>query len=288
MYDLLVPQAWFSWVTQVGLLLVGAVPGLLAYGALADQTVFEGRGRLRSLPFGRVDLFIGLILTSLFLMLVVLGFQAAAAETGQHPVPMEPTRMIIGTILSAAVFLALVGGILASLTARRISWRECFWPSGIGPASVLGRAATLLIVGLPLVMGAILLSRVLLAAGGYVDDSPQDIVSFLEHNRSRAAQWVVAVFAVVVAPMQEEFLFRGYLYGIMRRYVGPALGIVLNSLLFAAIHVHLPSFGGLFVLAVCLTLAYEWSGSIFVPMTMHALFNSLSVIAMFNGSSSNW
>ena len=282
MPDFFFPPAWFSWLTQVGLLLVGTMPGLLAYGFLADLAVFEGRGRLRALPFGRVDLAIGSILTALFGLLVIVGLHAA-----KQPAPTDPRSMIVGTILSAAVFSVLIGGILLSLAARRLSWRDCFWPSGLGPASVVGRGATLLLVGLPLVMGAILLTRVLLAAGGYVDNSPQDIVEFLEHNRSRAAQWVVAIFAVVVAPMQEEFLFRGYLYGIMRRYVGPALGILLNSALFAAIHLHLPSFGGLFVLAVCLTLAYEWSGSIFVPMTMHALFNSLSVVEMFHGGGSS-
>ena len=259
------------------------MPGLFAYGFLADLALFEGRGRLQALPFGRVDLGIGSILTGLFVLLAVMGFQAVASDSGAPSVAPDPTRMIVGTILSAVVFLVLVGGILASLTARQISWRACFDPSRLGLASVLGRAGALLLVGLPLVMGAIVLSRVLLASWGYIDDSPQDIVNFLEHNRSRAAQFVVAIFAVVVAPAQEEFLFRGYLYGIMRRYLGPAAGILLNSALFAAIHVHLPSFGGLFVLAVCLTLAYEWSGSIFVPMTMHALFNSLSVVELFGG-----
>lgn len=262
----------------------GILPGLLTYGSLADLTLFEGRGRLRALPFGRVDLVITGIFMTLFVLLAIAGFEASVPDAAK-PGVVDPVKMIVGTFLSAGVFLVLVGGILASLTARQISWQECFFPSRIGLAAVMGRAAVLLIVGLPLVMGAIVLSRVLLAASGYLDDSPQDIVSFLEHNRSRVAQWVVAIFAVVVAPMQEEFLFRGYLYGVMRRYAGPAFGIVVNAALFAAIHAHLPSFAGLFVLAVCLTLAYEWSGSIFVPMTMHALFNSLSVVEMFGGGS---
>ena len=71
----------------------------------------------------------------------------------------------------------------------------------------------------------------------------------------------------------------------MRRYAGVTVGILFNAALFAAIHTHLPSFGPLFVLAVCLTLAYEWTGSIFVPITMHALFNSLSVVQLLHGGS---
>ena len=75
-------------------------------------------------------------------------------------------------------------------------------------------------------------------------------------------------------------IFRLFLYGVLKRYFGRGFGLVVNALLFAAVHVHLPSFGPLFVLGSCLTLAYEWSGSILVPMTMHALFNFLTLSAL--------
>jgi membrane protease YdiL (CAAX protease family) len=51
-------------------------------------------------------------------------------------------------------------------------------------------------------------------------------------------------------------------------------------LLFAAAHTHLPSFAPLFVLGTCFTIAYEWSGSILVAMTMHSLFNSVSLTVL--------
>jgi membrane protease YdiL (CAAX protease family) len=56
--------------------------------------------------------------------------------------------------------------------------------------------------------------------------------------------------------------------------------VVANALLFAAVHAHLPSFAPLFVLGICFTIAYEWSGSILVSMTMHALFNALALTAL--------
>ena len=281
--DLLFPDAWAARLTQAALLMVWLVPAILVYGYLADLTVFEGQGRLKALPFGRLDLAIGSLLAAFFVLTVVLGFRAEAAKSFTPPPLPGPADMIVGTLISAAVFLVVIGGILASLSARQISWRECFGLMRLGPVPVFGRAVLLIVMALPLITGALVLARVLLAAGGYIDDSPQDIVTFLAHNHSAAARWVVAVFAIFVAPAQEEFLFRGYLYGIMRRYAGPTVGIVLNAALFAAIHLHLPSFGGLFVLAVCLTLAYEWSGSLFVPITMHALFNAFSVVALLGG-----
>ena len=63
----------------------------------------------------------------------------------------------------------------------------------------------------------------------------------------------------------------------LKRFFGRFFGLTANALLFAAVHTHLPSFAPLFVLGSCFTIAYEWSGSILVSMTMHALFNSVSL-----------
>jgi membrane protease YdiL (CAAX protease family) len=88
------------------------------------------------------------------------------------------------------------------------------------------------------------------------------------------------VLAIVIAPFAEEFIFRFFLYGVLKRYFGRGIGLILNALLFGAVHVHLPSLGPLFVLGSCFTLAYEWTGSILVSMTMHALFNFISLSAL--------
>jgi membrane protease YdiL (CAAX protease family) len=90
----------------------------------------------------------------------------------------------------------------------------------------------------------------------------------------------IIVLAVVVAPISEEFIFRFFIYGVLRRYFGIAIGLVFNALLFGAAHTHLPSALPLFVLGVCFTLAYEWSGSILVSMAMHSLFNSTQLILL--------
>jgi len=74
---------------------------------------------------------------------------------------------------------------------------------------------------------------------------------------------IIIVLAVAVAPLVEEFIFRFFFYGVIKRYLGRSRSFLfLNALLFAAVHVHLPSFGPLFILGSCFTLAYEWSGSI--------------------------
>jgi membrane protease YdiL (CAAX protease family) len=49
---------------------------------------------------------------------------------------------------------------------------------------------------------------------------------------------------------------------------------------FAASHMHLPSVAPLFVFALGLGLSYELTGSLLVPITMHALFNAVMVIQL--------
>ena len=110
--------------------------------------------------------------------------------------------------------------------------------------------------------------------------SKQSIVEFFNGSRTIQERILIIVFAVAIAPLVEEFVFRFFIYGVLKRYVGCFLGVILSSLLFAAAHAHFPSFVPLFVLGSCFAIAYEWSGSILVSMTMHSLFNSLTFTAL--------
>lgn len=261
--------------------LVALALGLGFYGYVADQVVFEAGSRLRTEKFSSVDALFATLLTALFLLSVITAIRSPAAAPDQ-PLPTAE-QMILGVVSSTVIFLIFVGGFLGGLSIRRIRWREVFGLDRLGPGAVVSYAGLLLALAWPLITASVVLSRLLLAAGGSDDDSSQELVRFLETSDSHVARWVVIASAVVAAPVLEEFIFRGILYGVVRRYAGITVGILFNAVLFAAIHAHLPSFGGLFALAVCLTLAYEWTGSIFVPITMHASFNLVSVVTLLQG-----
>jgi uncharacterized protein len=110
--------------------------------------------------------------------------------------------------------------------------------------------------------------------------SKQGIVELFDESQTLKQRVLIIILAVAVAPIAEEFLFRFFLYNVLKRYFGRAIGVVFNALLFAAVHTHLPSFAPLFVLGTCFTLAYDWSGSILVSMTMHSLFNSITLVVL--------
>ncbi|MEI9893033.1 MAG: CPBP family intramembrane glutamic endopeptidase [Chthoniobacter sp.] len=66
-----------------------------------------------------------------------------------------------------------------------------------------------------------------------------------------------------------------------KHYLGPLSAGIFACVLFAAFHASLSAFGGLLVLAVCLNIAYERTGSLLVPIGMHALFNLTSLLVIY-------
>jgi membrane protease YdiL (CAAX protease family) len=77
----------------------------------------------------------------------------------------------------------------------------------------------------------------------------------------------------MLGPVAEEVFFRGVLYGFFRRW-GVILAVILSTLIFVLCH---PIHQGIPVTrllgGILFALAYEISGNLMVPITIHALGN---------------
>ena len=98
------------------------------------------------------------------------------------------------------------------------------------------------------------------------------------------------ISTVVLAPVAEELLHRGLIFGWLQEK-SVLLGYILSSLLFASIHVvqyiGLYSAGHIFVALVlyvpaglCFSWAYQRSGSILAPIIIHAINNFLAFLIL--------
>ena len=90
----------------------------------------------------------------------------------------------------------------------------------------------------------------------------------------------IAVSAIVLAPLFEEFFFRGTLQRALRMMFGsrwPA--ILIASLLFTAVHGAIWMAPSIFVLSLCLGYLYDRTGNLWVPMIVHGAFNATSIVA---------
>lgn len=86
----------------------------------------------------------------------------------------------------------------------------------------------------------------------------------------------MAVVTVLLAPLAEEFLFRGVLYPAVKQSGYPRVALWGTAVLFAAIHLNLIAFFPLLVMALLLTAVYELTGNLMASIAMHMLFNGIN------------
>jgi uncharacterized protein len=87
-------------------------------------------------------------------------------------------------------------------------------------------------------------------------------------------------FAVFYNPVIEELFFRGFLLTFLKNYTTPVLAIVLSGGIFACAHHNLGAFLPLWFLGIVLGVAYEHTGSLLVPMTIHGCFNLANALGL--------
>ena len=108
-------------------------------------------------------------------------------------------------------------------------------------------------------------------------------MQLLEGTKSPLVKMLMSVTAVVVAPLTEELIFRGFLFAVFKRYTDTYFAGLVSAVLFAAVHAHVGTFLPLFALGLVFVAAYEVTGCLLVTMFMHALFNGAQVVLMLFG-----
>jgi len=182
-------------------------------------------------------------------------------------------------LVSALVNVAGLWLVKRSLARRGLTWRAAFgWSRQAWPAR-LGSGAAYYLAAMPLVWFYSLVYQGGLRAAGYKAEWQDVAITFVSET-STLARVLLFLLAVGLAPVFEEVLFRGILLPLAARRWGTAVGVAAVSALFAAVHFHLPSLVPLFVIAVAFSLGYVYSGSLVVPVVMHALFNGVNLVLL--------
>ncbi|WP_432381902.1 CPBP family intramembrane glutamic endopeptidase [Duganella sp. P38] len=91
--------------------------------------------------------------------------------------------------------------------------------------------------------------------------------------------WIVAL-AVIAAPLCEEFIFRGLIYGGLRRSMSAAQAMLMSAAIFAVVHPPL-SMLPVFILGLCAAWTYERSNTLLAPMLVHATYNAMVLSMQF-------
>jgi membrane protease YdiL (CAAX protease family) len=201
--------------------------------------------------------------------LIVSIIGAAAGASSSHP---PPAVNISGDIVfdlgfvAAAIYIAfLVGPVTPSeFGFRRASLRQVLWM-------------------LPLAAAVYFIATAVYASALGLHGSEQ-LPSGLGSTSDTAAMIGVGVFVTVIAPVCEEFFFRGFIFGMLRsglsgRPWGPWVAAIVTGLLFGAAHSGSAAAKYLLPLAFLgfLLCLLRWkTGSLYPGMALHSINNSLA------------
>jgi hypothetical protein len=191
--------------------------------------------------------------------------------TGSHlPAGLELTDTMAQDFVFVGTALLFAG-----MGGRRLY----SWQFGLRRAHV-GRALAWLV-------GVLIASIVFDAVWAELAGSPHEkVLESLGANQSSLLLALSALLTCVIAPVCEEFLFRGFVFQALRNWRGPWLGALLTGLLFGAFHIGSAPAVDLVPLAAlgfALCFLYWRTGSLYPCIAAHALNNSIAY-----GSQEHW
>lgn len=263
----------------VGLLMAFyAVMGLVGAVILAMLVITWLAGRQRSTspwrkPWNLVDVAEALVVL-LVLLVCVSVVTAALRGTVGTALSSETTDAIL-----MAVGYLFCGVCTIALIVYRIGRRRRVWEllglkwhrvaASVGQGIVgFGVVVALLVIALS-VLGQLGIERIVPLA----PKAPLEV--FLE-TRNPLTFAIYFLLVGILAPVLEELIFRGFVYGGLRRMMTVPGAALASALIFAAAHVAVPvsSLLAITLIGVVLAYLYERSGSLIAPMVTHAMYNS--------------
>ena len=106
-------------------------------------------------------------------------------------------------------------------------------------------------------------------------------------NINTLPKYIISMFVIGVLPgILEEIMFRGGIQNILVRWFkGPWIAIIVTAFIFSAIHLSFYGFFVRFALGIILGMLFYYSGSLWLSILFHFLFNGIQVTMLYLTSS---
>ena len=236
-------------------------------------------------------------------LLVILGVIGSAVVTwGAAEIAVRffgvNSNEVFGTTMSTAKSVVVLlsqavldgGAILYLYLMVRARTDAPFWPS-IGWREMRAGTGKIREAAIQYVAGGAVLAVVISFAGGFLNS--KETLPIEELLKARVSILLFGILGVLVAPLVEETIFRGFLYPVIARRLGIAAGIAITGTLFGLMHAA-QLWGGwgqialLILVGVVLTWVRARTGTVAASYFVHLGYNGLQLagylIYMMGGS----
>ena len=229
--------------------------------------------------------------------------------------------LVVGTIISAGIWLAMTGRPLLSMESDISNpkyYNAIMWMQGVStffmfylpvyftamicyrnPTKFIGFNTRVnwkqVLIVLALVALTFPLSAALAELNKIIPISKSWQTYFKAKEAERAVQeaalininsfsrYMLSMFIIALLPaIFEEVCFRGGIQNILIRWFkGPWAAIIITSIIFSAVHISYYGFLVRFALGIVLGLIFYYSGSLWLSILCHFLYNGIQVTAMY-------
>lgn len=220
-----------------------------------------------------------LIATSMFLGLFIGISLQGLVPQGEGGALLDRLVLLIGELVIMIPPLFI-------LAQRKVTLMEVLPFHPISPITIL--MSMVMICG---VIGLVAVYEVLIIPYFPVPEFLQQMDDSL-FDGGMFANIMLIIAAVVVAPVVEEFLFRGLLQQSLFYEYGSLLpALVIPTIIFALFHIgylfYVPALIELLALGILLAWLMAKTGNVLIPILVHALFNLSAFTGLFMGADTN-
>jgi uncharacterized protein len=239
------------------------------------QLALPGVGRDRregdEFPIGLWRGLLGLLLAAVGTVLAGLLIAIAFAAAGAHNIDKNHAFILLSTLAQDSVFV--IAAIAVTAESGRVS------PSTFGlrkfKPSAYGTMALAFIAYF--VLSAIYSALV----APPCDKLPDD----LGVNQSTLLAVLAGVFVIGIAPVAEEFFFRGFLFQALRKSLGVWIAAPASGIIFGALHFAPDKLVPLAILGTALAYVFHRTRSLWPCIMLHALNNTIAFTVLLSGTS---
>lgn len=234
---------------------------------IALMAVFQASARFKATPWGIRDvIFAILVAAGGLIVLNVISFALNQALHGALRDNRDALSIFV--VAQDVIFLSAVW--LFSVVRYRVGWDRL----GLrGYAVLLGCALSAMLL---IASYVVRFFYVIVAFALGFRIAPQQVLTRLDLT---GVGFLLTLFVgAVAAPFTEEIFFRGFVYGGLRGRIGVVGAMIVSAAFFTALHFTLELFLPIFILGLFLTWLYEYTGSLYPGMFLHAANNAVALI----------
>jgi membrane protease YdiL (CAAX protease family) len=229
-----------------------------------------GAGSGGRFPVGAWRAFVGFAIAALATILASMLIAIAFVAGGVDHIGDNHAFLLIATL---AQDLAFVGAAYAVTAEAGPVSPGTFGVRRFGPSAI---GTMLIAMGVYVVLSIAYNALV----GPPCDKLPDD----LGIHESTLLAVLAGVFVIGIAPVAEEFFFRGFLFQALRESWGAWIAAPASGLIFGAVHFEPDKLVPLAILGTALAFVFHRTRSLWPCILLHALNNTLAFVVLLSGT----